>query len=561
MFVILFCFLVTSFIFIILGKSFIIRFDNVKQENYSFFDSFFIGICIAGSLLNIWSLALPTNYASLLFLFFSSTLLLYINFKPLKKEFLGYMKWFYSEKKFFYLIIISLFLVLMYALVLPRNFDTYLYHINAIQWNEMYSVVPGLANFHNRFGLNSSVMTLSAGFSFISIYNQYIFIISSLPFFVFFVWLLKYIYFQKGAIGLFSLFFIYFFFLQYGSDISSPGTDLLPNIFVAFVLLSLIFDPKTIEKKQYIFVIIPFFCFTLKLSVFPILIIGILAIFKNNNTILLSTKKIIALGSIIILPWIIRNVILSGYILYPIENLDFFSFDWKVPKENVIEIKNWIYSWGRIPMKDYHDVLKLSFMEWFPIWWNAALLRNQVFITLAAFAPLNYIVFYFLNKKANHFIIFLTVSITYLSFLLWLFTAPDIRFSFSFILILALFPILIFKDFYNKLKIFFNPSLIILLFLTLFLVSKDGYKLFREEYHSFKNVSKYSYLPNDVYYEKQKRNVEFEKKVYLTPNKYKIDLFCPKITNTQCYDKFPCAPRLDNSFSLRGEGLQEGFVP
>ena len=42
---------------------------------------------------------------------------------------------------------------------------------------------------------------------------------------------------------------------------------------------------------------------------------------------------------------------------------------------------------------------------------------------------------------------------------------------------------------------------------------------------------------------------------------HKIDLFCPKITNTQCYDKFPCAPRLDNSFSLRGEELQDGFVP
>jgi hypothetical protein len=46
----------------------------------------------------------------------------------------------------------------------------------------MYNMVPGLANFHDRFGFNSSMFVLSAGFSFSAIYNQYIFVDKFLSF-------------------------------------------------------------------------------------------------------------------------------------------------------------------------------------------------------------------------------------------------------------------------------------------------------------------------------------------------------------------------------------------
>ena len=75
MYATLICFLITSFIFTILGKTFINFFD--KSEKYSIFDSFFIGLSFVGTILNFWSLFFPTNHYSLILLLLISLLILY----------------------------------------------------------------------------------------------------------------------------------------------------------------------------------------------------------------------------------------------------------------------------------------------------------------------------------------------------------------------------------------------------------------------------------------------------------------------------------------------------
>lgn len=49
-----------------------------------------------------------------------------------------------------------------WALGQPTNYDTGLYHIGAISYARDFSVIPGLANLHERFGFNSSMWPLSA---------------------------------------------------------------------------------------------------------------------------------------------------------------------------------------------------------------------------------------------------------------------------------------------------------------------------------------------------------------------------------------------------------------
>lgn len=557
MYVILFCFLITSFIFIVFGKSFL--FYIAKNENYKIIDSFFIGLCLVGSILNIWSLFLPLNIFSLVFLILGSLVLFYINSNYFYKFFKKSYSQLKSQKIFSFLILCSLLIVLFYSIVTPRLYDSYLYHINAIQWNEMYSVVPGLANFHNRFGFNSSMFVISATFSFEAIYNQQLFIISSLTTFVFIVWLLKQIYFKKGVIGLFSMVFLYYFIQQFTFDISSPGTDLLPNILVSYFLLSLLFEKDSLEKKYLLYVIIPLFCITLKLSTFPIVIIGLIAVYLKNKNIFITSKQLVLYGLLLVFPWIIRNIIISGYLIFPLDSFDFFSFNWKVPKSSLIEIKSMIYSWGRLPSRgDYQEVLNMSFKEWFPFWWEVALLKNKFFIILAGLAPVFLGIFVFFNRKEKIQSYLLVIIISYFSILLWLFTAPDIRFAFAFILILALFPLFLLNDIIDKIKLVLNPLLLIFSLYVLFLIGQDGYLLF-SKYYSVENVSEYIYLPKDVYDVKNKKNVKFTNHFYKTPKGKEIELFEPATKGTQCYDKFPCTPYLNNKFRLRGESLQDGF--
>jgi hypothetical protein len=63
--------------------------------------------------------------------------------------------------------------------------------------------------------------------------------------------------FTKELVGfVFTSFSI--FIQQYAFDISSPGTDLLPNILVAFTLLSLLFENNSLEKQLFMWL---FQCF------------------------------------------------------------------------------------------------------------------------------------------------------------------------------------------------------------------------------------------------------------------------------------------------------------
>lgn len=557
MYVITVCCFIISFIFIVIGKSFILYFNKENKENYEIIDSYCIGLCISGSLLNIWSLFLPTDIFSLLFLVSLTIGLFYLNSSYFLPSFKSGWHQIKKLKTFYFIALIGFLIILPFAVALPLHYDTYLYHINAIQWNEMYSVVPGLANLHDRFGFNSSMMVLSAGFSFSAIYNQYIFVISSLSFIVFFIWLLKNIVLKKGILGIFSLLFLFYFTKQYSVDISSPATDLLPNIFVAYLLISLLFENSAIEKKYLVYTVIPLFCLTLKLSIFPIAILAIYALINKYKLRIQSFKILFGLGCLLVLPWLVRNVILSGYLVYPL-GMDFFNFDWKVPKENLIQTKDGIYSWARIPLRAFNEVLELSFKEWFLVWWKATFLKNKFFFILAALAPLVYIIHFFINRKKKK-VVSLILTIAYLSFTIWLFTAPDFRFIFSFILFLALFPILIFEKVIQRFEKNLNPILIISLFFSLFLISKESYKMFTENFY-IKNIGSYIYLPKDVNYIKLTKNIKFNSHFLRTQGHNIIEIFEPNPNFSQCYDQFPCTWYFNNNIKLRGEDLQSGFI-
>lgn len=558
MYVSLICFLFTGLIFLVYGKSFIIKFCKHEIANYNTFDSFFIGLCLTGTFLNFWSLFLPVDAFSLLFLSLGAACLVYFNKAYFFPFFSTLRKQIFSHKIFFLFLLVAVIITLLYGLVTPRNYDSYLYHINAIQWNEMYGTVPGLANFHDRFGLNSSVFVLSAAFSYHFLYNQYIFTISSLCYLVFFIWLLKQIHFKKGVIGLFSLLFLYFFTAQYTNDISSPATDLLPNILVGYVLLSLLFDSEILTKKAYLFIILPLFCITLKLSTFPIVFIGLFAVYSKKGGLFKTLLQSIGFGCLLILPWMIKNVILTGYLIYPLAELDLFNFDWEVSRNSVLDIKKWITSWARIPMKNHDEVLAMPFKEWFSVWWNASLTVNKIFYSLAAVTPLIFIIYQLFNKKRDKTIL-LTVLVAYLGLIFWFVTAPDVRFSFAFVLFLALLPLFFFKSLVDKVAGKINPLLIISTVYCLLLMGKNGYKLFCEDYISAGKFSKYAYLPSDVSEIKDKRNIKFNSVILITKEGGKIELFEPNPNHTQCFDKFPCSWYIESNFNLRGEGLKDGF--
>ena len=553
------CFLFTFYIFYIVGHRSIYFFDKNSNTNYNFADCFFIGLCVTGCILNVYSLFLPTNFIAFIILLIIVLCTTYkykhIYQKKIKSCY-GFLK---TNRLLTFSLFTATIIILFFAIILPKNYDSYLYHINAIQWIENYRIVPGLANLHDRFGLNSTLFVLSAAFSFTAIFNQYFFVINSLSFLVFTIWTIKEVFAKKEIIGLFLLLFLFYFIKQYGSEISSPGTDLLPNILVSYILINLMINDKSILKKFLLFIFLTFFCLTLKLSTFPILTVGIIALYCKFKKKLIVLKYIFIFGSFIIVPWLVRNVILTGYVFYPLENFDLFDFDWEVSKQSVMDIKNSIYSWGRVPFVSSEKVLNMQFIDWFEIWWGNSLIKNKCFYILSINSPVFVIIYYLVyNKENNKFFLF-SFIISYVSLLFWFFTAPDVRFSFAFILILALSPILFLKFLNNHFKKVFNPILFIFLVYINYSVATDGYLLFKDDYQSIFKISKYAYLPKDVYFVKYKLGANFTEKFLFNKNGLKIKIFEPKVIGTQCYDQFPCTWNLNQNVKLRGTTLQEGF--
>ena len=558
MYAILVCFLFSLSIFTVYGSFFVKIIDNKKLKNYTFFDHYFIGLCVVGTLLNTWSLFFPTNYISFILLLLGVFLIISTNRVYYKPYFLELKNKLINNKKTLLLLLLSLVIVLIFSIITPKLYDTYLYHLNSIIWNESYKTIPGLANLHDRFGFNSSVFVLSAAFSFNFIYEQYLFTINSLSYLVFLVWILKLTITLNNTKSVFLLLFIYYFTNQYYLDISSPGTDLLPNIFLSYLLINLFLFESVFTKRLLLYIALPLFCITLKLSMLPIVLLSLIAIYlqsakKTQATLL----KFIPFGLFFVLPWVVRNVIISGYLIYPMSSIDVFNFDWKVPAEDVNITKKWIYSWGRIPMKGYQEVLNLSFFEWIKIWWQNSLTINKVFYFLANLSLLFYAFLFLLGKLKPNKLIAVVVSLTIL--IIWFFTAPDIRFSFSIILFFALSPLLFLTKSLNLL--FFKIKHLVLIFsiTVLFFIGKKAFSLFKEDYKTSNDIS-FLYLPNDIFYEKIKNKIEYTKKAFKTQNGNEIFLFEPKNINTQCFDKFPCSSYLDNNLRLRGDNLSDGFI-
>lgn len=554
MFVIFVYFIVVGFVVFTIGKSTTL-FINKRYENYTFYDSFFIGLALISSIISIWSLFLPTNIYCFLFLFILSLFLFYYF-----KIFLIVKKYFnvlLTNKILIILLVIILSIVVLLSVVTPQQYDAYLYHINAIQWNENYKCVQGLANLHDRLGFNSSVFILNSCFSFYSIYNQYLFLINSLSFFVFIFFVVHLIYRKKGIIGFYLLIYIFFFFNQYHSEISSPGTDVLPNILIAYLFIKLLFlSIKDFSSYSLVFIFLPFFCITLKLSTLPIVLLILVPIIHSNESFIKKLGKITIYGAILVLPWIVRNVMLTGYLIYPTSSLDFFDFDWKVPVELVIETKKWVYSWARIPSLDCNLVLQMPFHEWVDIWWKALKNTNKMLIILAILSPIITSIYFINNRKKTklfqNYLIFNFVGFLILVF--WFLTAPDVRFVYSVIVLLALSILLLINT--NKNKII-NIVLALSSFFVIYCFTSDSYTLFQKDY-SLKNADEYVYLPEDVYLKKILQKVNFNKKILNTIDNKKIIIY-ESLEKVQCFDQFPSTTLLNTNLKLRGENIEDRF--
>jgi len=356
-----------------------------------------------------------------------------------------------ADKRLVGLFALAAFAILMQSTSSARVYDAATY-AQVIKWIEAYGQVPGLANLNPRFGFNSSWLLPNALFSFSFVRAE--------PFHVLNGWfaLLSVGYalrairtFACGAptpSSIIGLALLGIGIPLYWHAISSPDVN-TPVTFALWLLFVLATDTFS-ERLEFgiahlLIFVLACYVLTFRLSAAPMLLLAAYILFLAARKRTANGAILLALAVIIVAPWIIRNIVQSGYLIYPYPSIDWFNVDWKVPAESVLVEKQWIESWARVPGLPYDQVLTMTLSDWLPLWWQSRPFYDKLLIAwLGLFGCIGSVRLianiqnlsqgYTQNSK------YLMPFLAALGGTLFVFlTAPDLRFGHGFMIVLGIF--------------------------------------------------------------------------------------------------------------------------
>lgn len=350
-------------------------------------------------------------------------------------------------------------LYFLYISTLPSsNGDDYLYHYQAVRWIEKYGTVTGLGNLHYRFSYNTSMFHLQALYSW-----------ASFPF------MKQGIY---GLVGFASCMFSMRFLYGYSKSVKGkrkpfglaaminllglayilgraglvPGlhTDLCPQMLIIYIFgtWAECYEDKKIEAGQYSYLaILSVYAVTLNMSTS-------MGIFMVAYPVFLYLKKkeykaaacLLTGAFLTIAPMFIRNLLSSGYVLFPSSFPDIFDMKWKLPESKIRNYREGVRIWGRhlqdlleADSSNWARLAKMPLHKWLPHWYENASRICQILFLCSAVMVVCYCIlciFKIAGRKFFDVTDFMFILIV-MHFGLWLSQAPDERFGISYMWILV----------------------------------------------------------------------------------------------------------------------------
>lgn len=316
----------------------------------------------------------------------------------------------------------------------PEGVDTYSYHAQTIRWAEEYGVVPGLGNLHTRLAYNSAFLCLQALFSFvwltgISLHSMTGFLWLVFTAYAFF----GFSFFQHSKHLLSDIFRVVFIVQMFCcSYTSAPATDFLPMCLIAYIFLVWSELDECGHKNPVAYGLLGLlgiFSICVKLSCAPLALFALKPAYD-----LVRAKRYGAFGlfcafaAFLLAPFLVRNYILSGYLLYPFPSLDLFDVDWKIPKATLLYdyavMLLWGRNWGWGDESALYATYSQSFVTWFPNW----LKQSESLYGALAVLDIACIAAFFTVRKNRIYSFFLPMMAS-ACFLFFLLTSPQVRFA------------------------------------------------------------------------------------------------------------------------------------
>ena len=553
---------------------FIRRSFGLKIHNFdSLFFSFWVGWAYAIFFLQIWNLFFKIDWRAFLLISVVGAIGSLWNYQD---------TWRLTKKsifKYWYVYLILMLITLWMAnrsILSPFTYDSGLYHLNSVQWSVSFPVVPGLGNLHGRLAFNSShflyLALLQVG---PWINKSYHFANGILIMVLIMQTLLSGVKIFKGNDKL-KFYHIYYVLFLVPVVIKTIKPDSSPDIVI--FILGIVLTAKFLyflenkdsvnntvdgETEYTIFVIASLFILgvTIKLSFFALgitiflfaIIIWLKKYIKSQGK-AVDKKLFIWLGGCVIaglVVWMIRGVILSGYIAYP-STFGAFPVEWRIPYASVINEANWVRSWARMPGVDWNDVL--GNWNWIKPWMQSFKgYKFEVIIPLII-SFIGFIVGIilvllqkYIKKKNNkmHKIIWIFLLPPVISITFWFFTAPTVRFAGANFWLLGAGSIIFALGSYNSDKLPNKKLLFVVLFASICIL----YRYFpRKDLILTSDKIAYFYNSPEVVLKKDITNSG-------------LVIFLP-VKGDQCWSApLPCTPYMNYDLRLRKENeLRYGFL-
>ncbi|MBT9391980.1 hypothetical protein KLP40_02285 [Hymenobacter sp. NST-14] len=337
------------------------------------------------------------------------------------------------------------------------NHDAQLYYLQTLQWLERYPAVPGLGNLHGRLAFNSHLFLVTALFRLPTPAGSFY------PLPPYLLTLLA-VAAARGvgraltatvrepatwaAAGL-GLFFPLLHLFQ--TWLASPAPDYALLVWLGLLLLfySRFFGSCPVHGAPgrpviLLLILLSGGAVTVKLSALPVLLLPLHAFWvAGRHGRRRPWGSALVLASLIFIPWIGRNLVLSGYPVYPLPGLPGLPVDWKVPAHLVLTEQRLVTNMARLlPPADWYGPGSASWQQWMPVWWQYQLSQPVVaaLLLLAAAAPLAVL---WQRPRASDLAAPGWLSawvVAAAGSLFWLLLAPDYRFGIGFLLVMAGWP-------------------------------------------------------------------------------------------------------------------------
>jgi hypothetical protein len=346
------------------------------------------------------------------------------------------------------LLVLALIWLSNRALQAPLLEDSGIYHFSSIRWANQLPLPPGLGNLHGRLAFNQS-------------YFLYVALLNNFPIVGFGHNLANSLLLAAAILtvcekGLryeppelfghlnrllipFTLFFCAMCYRSNPPLISSPTPDAavfaVEIVLVALLLQFFARDGIAEADTSTLVAIVSLaaVAITLKLSTLVFAgatLVSAVTIALRFRTMRWTTMRSLAFATFVILVWVIRSVVASGYLVYPIR-WTALPVGWKIPEHLIVDEVNSIGAWARLPYHPWREVI--GSWNWFPQWLLRIADRPDI---VAAFGLMSVTLIYFFSapkaspRRANSAVgsIRVILGIGLFSLVFWFLSAPDPRF-------------------------------------------------------------------------------------------------------------------------------------